>query len=188
MSGFSFAMVATVVSVWVVTANGQVKAEKPPNLAHLELATEIAATTDDGYPAILRITLKNVGNVAVDMPMPKLPCVPAGGGVDVRTQWHSNVPEDHIGAATGWGCSQDHFPSLMDRVHKEWIRLRPGEFIVLSESIRDAAREAKPGRIEYWAEYIPPEVKPEELVELQRAGYVVSTDKIETAHGTFVVH
>ena len=187
--GFRFAILAATASVWAVAAAGQQKAEKPVNPARLELMAEVAATTEDGYPAALRVTVKNVGNVAVDMPMPKFPCVPGGGGVDMRFEWHPNDPEDHTGALnTGSGCWEEHFANLMDRVHRDWIRLQPGDFITVSESFRGRFQNLKPGTVEYWVEYVPPEVKTEELIELQRSGYVIPTERIETVHQTFTVH
>jgi hypothetical protein len=170
-------------------AGAQQKPEKSPNPARLELTAEVATTTEEGYPAVLRITLTNAGNVAVDMPMPGAPCVPGGGGVEVRAQWSPTDPKDlRGGGSTGTGCTQEHFPSLTFRVSHQWIRLRPGEFITVSEDIRQNYRNWEPGRIEYWAEYIPPKATPEELVELRQAGYVVPAEKIETLHQTFVVH
>jgi hypothetical protein len=186
--GFSFAILAVAASVWVAAAAGQQKTAKPLNSAHLELTTEVAATTEKGYPAVLRITIKNVGNVAIDMPMPQSPCVPEGGGIQVHTQWHSSSPEVQSGFSSNWGCGQDHLAKLMVRVHDEWIHLQPGEYIVVSETIRNESRNAKPGIIEYWAEYFPPEATPKELEELRQSGYVVPTDKVETVHRTFAVY
>jgi len=83
---------------------------------------------------------------------------------------------------------QAHFASLMYRVRNDWIRLQPGEFITVSESFRSHFQEIKPGTVEYWVEYVPPEASLKELAELGQSGYIVPTEKIETAHQTFVVH
>ena len=85
-------------------------------------------------------------------------------------------------------CGQTDMPSLMDRVRNEWLRLQPGEFITSSENIRERLGELDPGTVEYWAEYVPPEATPKELAELREAGYIVPTEKIQTAHHSFVVH
>jgi len=187
--GLGRVCVAAIVCAGAMMAAGQVKVEKAPSPAHLELTAEVAATTDEGYPSVLRITIKNVGNVAVDMPMPKAPCVPGDGGVMVRSEWRPSDPEDHTASFSGIaGCAMDHFPSLKFRVAHQWIRLRPGEFIVISESLREDFLDLRPGTVTYWVQYIPPRVPPEELIDLQRSGFVVPIEKIETAHQTFVVH
>jgi hypothetical protein len=182
------AVIVALMSAGTAMAAGQQKTEKPPNPVYLELSAEVATTTDDGYPAALRITVKNVGNVAVDMPIPISPCLVGGGGVEIHYQWHSNNPEIPPFTSKSWTCGRTHFPSLMNRVQDEWIRLHPGEFIVVSDTIRAHLRNLKPGIVEYWVEYAPPEVTPKEVDELQQAGYIIPTEKIETAHQTFVVH
>jgi hypothetical protein len=185
---FWIAFVAAGVSALTARAIGQQKVEKLANPVYLELTAEVAATTEEGYPSVLRITIKNVGNVAVDMPMPMVPCVPGGGGVEMRFEWHSSDPEDHSGVGTtGKSCWQEHFASLMYRVRHDWIHLQPGEFIIVSESLRGRFQEIKPGTVEYWVEYIPPKATPKELAELQQAGYVIPAEKIETAHQTFFI-
>jgi hypothetical protein len=190
MRKFGWIIVATAgVTLWPLFIAGQQKPEKPVNPAHLELTVEVAATTEEGYPSVLRVTVKNAGNVAVDMPMPKFPCIPGGGGVEIRVQWHPKTTKDHTGTFYGHsGCSQDHFASLMIRVQEDWIRLRPGEFIVVSDNFRTKLQNLKRGTVEYWVEYVPPEASAKDLAELQQAGYIIPTEKIETAHLSFVVH
>lgn len=185
---FRIAMIVALMGAGTVMAMGQQRAVMQPNPAHLELTAEVAATTEEGYPSVLRITVKNVGNVAVDMPMPMVPCVPGGGGVEMQFEWHYSDPGNHTGVSVGKsGCMQDHFPSLKDRVRYDWIHLQPGEFITVSESLRGRFQNLQPGTVEYWVEYIPPEASAKELAELQQAGYIIPTEKIETAHQTFVV-
>jgi hypothetical protein len=168
---------------------GQQKTEKTSDHAHLELTADVAATTEEGYPEALRVTIKNVGNVAVDMPMPTAPCVPGGGGVEMRFEWHPKDPGDHSGMSTsGTSCMQDHFASLMYRVRHDWIHLQPGEFIIVSESLRGRFQEIKSGTVEYWIEYVPPEASAKEFAELVQSGYIIPTEKIETAHKTFIVY
>jgi hypothetical protein len=182
-------IVAICVSLCASVVAAQQKPEKPRDPAQLELTMEVAATTKEGYPSVLRVTVKNVGIVAVDMPMPKFPCIPGGGGVEIRVQWHPNTTEDHTGRGYGRsGCSQDHFASLAVRVKEEWIHLRPGEFITVSDNFRSELRNLDPGTVEYWVEYVPPEANAKELAELQQVGNIVPIEKIETAHLRFVVH
>jgi len=164
-------------------AGGQPKAENPRNPVNLELTAEVAATTEDGYPSALRITLKNVGDMAEDMPMPNFGCPGGDGALHVQVEWQS---EDGM-AGSGGGCGGrlDHRPPLIERVRHEWLRLQPGEFLVMSQSIRPSLQDLQPGFVSYWVEYSPPILKAAEILELQGAGYLVPTQKIETTHETF---
>jgi hypothetical protein len=173
--------------VYGSVAAGQQKPEKPASPAHLELAMEAAATTEEGYPSVLRVTVKNVGNVAVDMPMPVIGCLPLGGHIAVQLNWRPNDPKSTSGRGWGMGCGQSDMPSLMDRVRNQWIRLRPGESVTSSENMYERLGKLDPGTVEYWVEYVPPEASAKELVELQQAGYIVPTERIETAHQSFTV-
>jgi hypothetical protein len=167
-------------------AAGQQRTEKPVTPADLELTMEVAATTEEGYPSVLRVTLKNAGNVAVDMPMPETYCLPRGGSIDVHLAWSPESPE-RTGLGWGGGCAESEMPHLIDQVRQDWIRLQPGEFIAMSQSIRDFYRTLDRGTVEYWVEYVPPEVTTKELAELQQAGYIVPSEKIEAAHQSFTV-
>ena len=189
-AGLGFAVAVAAVCAGAAIAAAQAKVEKTPNPAHLELTAEVAATTDEGYPSVLRITLKNVGNVAVDMPMPKLGCVLRGGGIEVHLSWTPSDQGSGSGMGRGWGvaCGQTDMPKLLNRVRNEWILLRPGESVVESEDLRGRLGKLDPGTVEYWVEYSPPEANARELGELQEAGFVVPTEKIETEHWTFAVH
>jgi len=168
-------------------AAAQQKVEKSPNPAKLELTAEVATTTEEGYPAVPRITVTNVGNVAIDMPMPALECLPHGGYVVIHLSWTPENLDGLTGRGWGQGCGRTHSESLLKRVQTEWIHLRPGEFIVSSENLHKRLGNVDPGNVEYWFEYIPPEATPKELAELRQAGYVVPTERIETPHQTFVV-
>lgn len=157
----------------------------PKSLAQLELTMEVATTSEDGYPSAIRITVKNIGAVPVDMPLPEGSCVVEGGGVQVRSAWHST--DGLTGSGSGGSCGTDHFPTLQWRMQNEWIRLRPGEFVSLTKNVRRDFRDRKPGTVEIWAEYQPPEVKPAELAALEQVGYIIPTEKIETEHRSFVI-
>jgi hypothetical protein len=160
----------------------------PKSLAQLELTMEVATTSEDGNPSAIRITVRNNGALPVDMPLPEADCVVGGGGVGVQWEWHPQDPEEHTGSISdGVACMADHFPSLQYRVENEWIRLRPAEFISVTQNVRRVFRDQKPGTAEIWAEYVPPEVKPEERIALEQAGYMIPTDKIETEHRSFTI-
>jgi hypothetical protein len=130
------AIVAICVSLCASVVAAQQKPEKPRNPAQLELTMEVAATTEESYPSVLRVTVKNVGNVAVDMPMPVPGCLPHGGYFAVQLYWQPNDPSNDKGRGWGMGCGGGERLSLMERVRNNWIHLRPGEFIVSSENLR----------------------------------------------------
>ena len=155
------------------TAEAQ-KKPAPKSLAQLELTMEVATTSDDGYPTVVRITLKNVGATTVDMPNLQISCMP-DGGIEVQTEW---TPDDRKSVGEGWGhsCGRSDSPSLLKRIKQDWLRLRSGEFITVSESIRDRISDLKSGTLEYWAEYIPPRASAKELADVQQAGYIIPTE------------
>jgi hypothetical protein len=168
-------------------ATGQQEAKKPVSAARLELTTEVAATTENGYPSILRITLKNAGNVAVELPMPEQ-CVPGGGSLHVIHEVHSDNPFDGLELGTGHGCVRGDSQSIEKRIENEWIRLQPGEFIVLSDStLRRSLQWVQQGTVEFWAEYTPPDVTVQEFAELTNSGHVIPTEKLESEHKSFHV-
>ncbi len=78
-------------------------------------------------------------------------------------------------------------PSLITRIKNEWIRLRPGEFVTTTESIRDQTNDLEVGTVEHWAVYDPPQATAKEATELEEAGYIIPTEKIETEHRTFAI-
>ncbi|MGB7985839.1 MAG: hypothetical protein WCF54_11800 [Terracidiphilus sp.] len=182
------AIAALCVGLYASVISAQQKPEKPSNPAHLELTMEVAATTEEGYPSVLRVTVKNVGNVAVDMPMPVIGCLPQHGSIFIHLEWRSIHSENHDGTGWGFGCGEGEMPSLTSRIRDEGIHLRPGEYIASSENIRKRIEGLKPGIVEYWVEFIPPQATIWDITELQKVGYIVPTEKIETAHQSFIVH
>jgi len=182
------AVAAMCVSLYASVVAAQQKPVKLANPAQLELTMEVAATTEEGYPSVLRVTVKNVGNVAVDMPVPVLGCSSYGGHSVVHTDWKPVDPNNHNGRGWGEGCSEDLPTPLLERVRDEWVHLRPEEFVTASENLHERLGKVDPGTVEYWVEYIPPKANAKNLTELQMAGYIVPTEKIETAHQSFVVH
>jgi hypothetical protein len=154
--------------------------------AGLELSAEVAATTDDGIPSAFRVTLRNVGNVAVDLPMLES-CVPHGGGASISWFWHPADAALGEGAGGGEGCGPGTGPSFLERVRSKWIRLRPGEFLTIGRSVRGIFDSLKAGTVTYWFTYTPPQGTADELAELQQKGYVLPSRKLETAHLSFVI-
>jgi hypothetical protein len=118
-------------------AQGQHKpAADDGNAVHLEGTSEIAASSEEGYPSVLRITLKNSGTIAVDLPMPGIGCSAGDGAVYPQLSWQ---PDEGM-SGTGGGCvrGMSDRPPLMTRVREQWIRLFHSEFIVMSVNIRDS--------------------------------------------------
>lgn len=164
------------------TANSQSLPKRHASLAQLELTMEVAATTEAGNPSALRVTVKNVGNVAVSMPMLRDGCHP-DNGVQLESSW-SNA--GGFGGGTGGGCGVTDQPTMMDRAKGQWILLRPGEFMTTMLKFEPPVKEAE--TVEYWVQYTPPDATAREIEELLQAGYVIPTEKLETEHRSFVVH
>ena len=166
-----------------IGADSQSAGKKPLSLAHLELTAEVAATTDEGYPSALRVTVRNVGNLVVTMPILGGDCHP-DNGVKVESFWISI--DEQSGTGGGGGCGISDQPSLLARARQKWIRLAPGEFMTTMLQL-DAPNKGA-GTLEYWVEYTPPDATAREVDDLMQAGIVVPTEKLTTEHRTFMIH
>lgn len=171
---------------WSISIAARGRQNPTKSLTQLELGVEIATTEDDGHPTALSVTVKNAGGVAVDMPILHTSCMP-DGGVQIRMSWTSSDPHNQTGRGWGGGCLVTDRPSLITRIKNEWIRLRPGEFVTTTESIRDQTNDLEVGTVEHWAVYDPPQATAKEATELEEAGYIIPTEKIETEHRTFAI-
>jgi hypothetical protein len=164
---------------------GQQKAAKSESPAQLELSVEVAATTDEGYPSALRITISNVGSVAVDMPVLKRGCSP-DNGIQVQSVWIPDSPTaGEIGS--GGGCIVGVAPSLRERLQNDWIRLRPSEFMTDTERVQWNYPFDAGGTVEYWVEFYPPIAPAKELDAVTDSGFVIPTRRLETEHSSFHV-
>jgi hypothetical protein len=161
----------------------QTTGKKAVNLAQLELTSEIAATTDGGYPAALRVMVKNVGSTTVTMPVLGSGCHP-DNGVAIESFWMST--DEHRGIGGGGGCAVGDQPALAKRARTLWIKLRPGEYMTTMLHVTWAGSEA--GMVEYWVEYLPPDATSREIGELAQEGYVIPTEKLQTEHRSFEIH
>lgn len=177
-----FATSLLLVSSACASACGQGASKESSSPAQLELTAEVAATTDEGYPAALRITLTNIGDVPVDLPILGLTCSP-DNGIAVRAAW----TDGRDGSGMGGGCWLCGLSSLKVRVEKDWVRLRPGEFMTTSANLRGVYARFGPGTVEYWVEYTPPKATPQEVEDLQQAGYIIPTGKLHTEHQRFTL-
>lgn len=166
-----------------IGAHSQSMAKKAPSLSHLELTAEVAATTDEGYPSALRVTVKNVGNIAVKMPVLGSDCHP-DNGVSVKSFWMSIDEESGMGG--GGGCGISDQPSLIERARSKWVRLAPGEFMTTTLQLDTPNKGA--GTVEYWVEYTPPDATPQEIEELLQGGFIIPTEKLATEHRSFMIH
>jgi hypothetical protein len=175
------------IAVSCVPGVAQPKAEKPQSAAKLELSMEIATTNDEGYPSAIRISVKNVGGVSVDMPVLKQGCSP-DNGIEIQSTWAPDEPTGH-GFGSGGACGMGDQPSLLIRARHTWVRLRPGESMTDTERLTwSNGGEKVPGTVEYWVEYTPPDATPAEVAELFEQGYVIPTEKLTTEHSSFHVH
>jgi hypothetical protein len=149
---------------------------------------EVAATETDGNPAALRITLKNTSEGPVDLPMPDIDCGRVDGVIAIQYEWHSDDPKAHSGY--GWGCGggTGDLPPTIIRAETEWLRLQPGEFLTFTESLRRRFGDMEPGTVDYWVEYTPPHLTPEERTELKQAGFRVPSASLRTEHRSFSIH
>ena len=166
-------------------AGAQAKAAQSPNPVKLELAMEAATTTEDGLPAALRFTLTNVGNVAVDLPIPAIDCQGRNGTIRVRALIRLDHPGDS-GSGHGCGYGIGDGPSLNERVKSSWLRLRPGEYLTFLGDRRALVdRAGGSATYEYWAAYDPPSLSAEERSQLAKDGYIAPTEQVESAHLTY---
>jgi hypothetical protein len=162
-------------------------ASPAPNPVHLELTLEIAATTKDGQPAALRVTLRNAGSLAVDMPLPALDCHLGDGDLTVEFDWHSADMDDLSGYGSACIGGADHEPPLMERVEKKWLRLQPGESMTQTMSLREKFGRFNPGTVDYWVEYSPPRLSKADVAQLEAAGYLPPTEQVKTEKKSFVI-
>ncbi len=167
------------------TSPPQRQTEQNENPVHLDLSVEIAARTVQGLPAALRITLKNVGVMAADLPMPSIGCGNEDGSLEIKLKWSSDDPENHAGFGGGCGSATSDRLPLVERASKEWIRLQPGEFLTFTESLRPHIADFPPGSVNYYVVYTPPRLTASDKTELKRNGFSFPTESLNTEEETF---
>lgn len=148
----------------VCNSHGQIKRQRLPSPAQLQVSVEQATTTNDGRPSALRVIVKNAGNLAVWMPALGQECT------WVYIEWS--------GELSGYGCGDSgarwHTP---ERIAKDWVQLRPGEFMSTTVALSPPTDGRKS---EYCAVYVPPRMTKEEAAELLQAGYVIPTEEVKS--------
>ncbi|MFP5234679.1 MAG: hypothetical protein ACLGSD_02155 [Acidobacteriota bacterium] len=176
---------AACVSALPGPAAGQSAAPVIMPRAHLTLSSEVATTTDEGYPSSLRVTLTNAGDMAVSMPLLMQGCGPSNG-VQVMVTW---VPSgsSNQGLGTGRNCGTGHQPLYEEWVRNEWLRLRPGEFMTITVALPSLSVSRKSGTTTYWVEFVPPDATPQVLNDLWRDGFLIPTEKLRTKEASFQI-
>jgi len=88
----------------------------------------------------------------------------------------------------GYGCTADKFnwPPILERA-QEWTVLHPGMSLSVRDTIALMHCKCKtPGRHEFWAAYLPPDVSPEDKEVLSKAGIDFPHVPLESAHVTYM--
>jgi len=153
------------------------------NPIQLELTMEVATTTEDGLPAALRFTLKNVGYIAVDLPLPALDCVGSSGTIRVKSIVHLEGASPSTGKGHGCVSGRDHELPIKERIRTQWFHLLPGEHLSLTGDRRILIDKVDaPATYDYWAEYEPPILTPDQRVQARQGGYIVPEAKVESDH------
>jgi hypothetical protein len=170
----------------LICSRGSAEAQQnpaPQNPVQLELTMEVATTTEDGLPAALRFTLRNVGYVAVDLPLPVLDCVGSSGTIRVKSKVHLEGAPPSTGKAHGCGYGRDHELPIAERIRTQWFHLLPGEHLNLTGDRRILIDKVDaPATYDYWAEYEPPALTPDQRAEAARSGYLVPTETVQSDH------
>jgi hypothetical protein len=151
----------------------------PPGV-RLELTMEVATTTNDGLPAALRFTLVNIGSVPVDIPLPAIDCSGPNGSIRIHAEVHYDGPMS-TGYGHGCGGGVTDGPSFLEKIRREWLRLRPGEYLTFLGDRRTMVDKANvPATYEIHAIYTPPALTPLERSIAAQNGFVVPAEAVES--------
>jgi hypothetical protein len=156
----------------------------PPS--ELELVLQPDAPSK-GLPRGFTVLLLNKSDHDIRVPTPVVDCQAAYSGVmgvSFRfTPLRPARPNSH-----GYGCASDRFnwPPILERA-KEWTVLHPRMSISVRETLEQMHCECTvPGRYEFWAGYLPPDISPEDKETLTKAGIDFPHAPLESAHVTYV--
>jgi len=175
--------------VWFHTvASAQSQAKEEMRTAGLELRIEVATTNEDGSPQALRFTLTNVGNRAIELPMPAIDCTTRFGSIIVRSKVIATKKDEFV-SMRGHGCgsgSEGGNVSLLEEIRSSWFHLEPGEYLVFTGDGRRMLDKADGSyTYEYWAEYTPPQLSEQDQMEAKRARIVIPLDSVASTHLTY---
>ena len=140
----------------------------------------------DGVPTAFTFKIINVSSHDVRVPQPVVEC----GGYFTGFIWLKLIfkPFDpNKQPQTGFGCAADvwGWPPILKRA-QTWQLLHPGQSLdqtLPQDELHYESRE--PGNYEFWAEYTPPSVAPEDRTTLEKAGIHYSAEPLSTAHLSF---
>jgi len=183
MTANRFAVFLSLCAIWT-PLSGQTP-EPPAIHAQLELTVDVSTTTEEGYPSSLRATIRNVGAETLDMPVLTSDCSP-DNGLRVDASWVSDDRKN--GSGSGGSCGMGDQGSLMSRIQRQWVRLRPGEFMTQTINLLAHYDPAKSGTVYYRVIYIPPSATKLELEEALSAGYVIPAKRLDTGKQSFRIH
>ncbi len=159
------------------------QSEPAPNL---ELRLRPGALVD-GVPDSFTFEIVNISKHDVRVPRPTVDCGDSySGSIWLRRQFKPLRPNAESGTVFGCGAGQVHWPSILERAH-EWRLLRPGESV--SQTLPHAKlhyESREPGTYEFWADYTPPAVGPEDQKSLRKAGIDFAAAPLSTPHLTFM--
>jgi len=158
-------------------------AQEPTALRpELELILQPDAPSQ-GLPPGFTVLLLNKSNHDIRVPTPVVDCQSGYTGVmGVSFRFTPQKPLRSIGR--GYGCAADKFnwPQILERA-QEWTVLHPGTSLSVRDTIGLMHCECKaPGKYEFWADYLPPNVSPEDKEVLSKAGIDFPHAPLESAH------
>jgi hypothetical protein len=157
---------------------------QPP--AELELHLE-AGNLQSGIPDGFTITLTNISNYDILLPTPPVRC--EDPTLDGNLFLHDNFkPLDPNESPQVWNCTNERMDmrSIFERI-KDWKTLHPGESLNVSATRKrflDLNNSA--GSYEFWVDYHPPAMSPEDRRALILTGIKFSHFDLTSNHVTFV--
>jgi hypothetical protein len=139
----------------------------------------------NGVPDGFTFKLVNISNHNLRVPQPIVDC--AGdytGYIWLRIVF---TPPHAPGSELGYGCGADKvdWPPILKRA-QEWKLLRPGDAVSQTVTRAQLHYEGQqPGTYEFWAEYHPPAVEPDDQKRLRKKGIDFPHTQLTSSHLTF---
>lgn len=169
-----------VIAPSVAVAQKEVKATRP-----LELRIEAQKVQGEELPLKLVLTLVNSSKNEVRLPYPVIEC----HGSYTGSLWLRNhfTPFRLGDTQVGHGCSATKYkwPNVANRV-KEWKRLKPGETLVFTRTSREDLNPTLAGKYEFYADYEPPYLSPEDQMTLDSLGITFPREAVQSQHLIFI--
>lgn len=138
----------------------------------------------DGVPNSISFVFVNHGRYEVRVP-PVSPCIGRYSGMLILRLRFLPAVSGASGGGGGCGGGLDHIPPILDQV-KSWRRLGAGESLTATYKRSDLfVSQQAPGDYDFWGEYQPPTLSPEEMITLEHAGITVLQEPLTSAHLRF---